>query len=190
MEKLPTYSNPWQTLSTEEIYDNPWIRVREHQVIHPGGTPGIYGVVDFKNLAIGVIPIDDEGYTWLVGQYRYPHEAYTWEIPEGGGPMDQTPLESAKRELREETGIVAEHWEEILQMDLSNSATSERAYLFIAKGLSFHESNPEDSEDLKVIRVHVDELIERVLSGELRDSLTVAATLKLYWMRQNGKVGT
>ncbi len=188
MEKLPTYSNPWQTLSGKEVYDNPWIRVTQHQVIHPGGSEGIYGIVDFKNLAIGVIPIDEEGYTWLVGQYRYPLETYTWEIPEGGGPKDRTPLESAQRELREETGIEASDWEEILQMDLSNSATTEKAYLYLARGLTFHEASPEESEDLKVKRVPVDELIDRVLAGELRDSLTVAATLKLYWMKTNGKL--
>src|SRR5687767_10265505 len=103
--------NPWKKLSAEIKYENPWIKVEEHQVLNPAGNPGIYGKVHFKNLAIGVIPIDENGNTWIVGQYRYPLDEYSWEIIEGGGKLGVDPLVSAKRELLEEAGIIAEEWE-------------------------------------------------------------------------------
>ncbi|MEM6723516.1 MAG: NUDIX hydrolase, partial [Bacteroidota bacterium] len=105
--------NPWTKLSEALQYDNPWIRITEHQVLNPNGNPGIYGVVHFKNVAIGIVPLDEEYNTWLVGQYRYTLEQYSWEIPEGGGPLGTDPLKSAKRELLEETGITAKEWTNI-----------------------------------------------------------------------------
>ena len=142
--------NTWKTLSSEEVYESAWISVNKHQVINPAGNPAVYSVVNFKNLAIGIIPLSDDGFTWLVGQWRYPLNAYSWEIPEGGGPLGEAPIETAKRELKEETGIVAKQFEEILQLHLSNSATDEHAYVFLATDLSFEESEPEESEDLQV----------------------------------------
>ena len=112
---LKDYPNTWKTLESKDIYDNPWISVREDKVINPSGGDGIYGVVHFKNLAIGIVPIDKDGYTYLVGQYRYSLEEYSWEIPMGGGPLDIDKLESAKRELKEETGLVAHKWTEIMK---------------------------------------------------------------------------
>ncbi|HLF79299.1 MAG TPA: NUDIX hydrolase, partial [Dehalococcoidia bacterium] len=132
--------NPWQTLSSELKYSNPWIEVTEHQVVNPSGGPGIYGTVHFKHLAIGILPLDHEGYTWLVGQYRYPLERYSWEIPEGGGVHGVDPLDSAKRELQEETGIEAKNWQRLVEIDMSNSVSDERATVFLATGLTFGES--------------------------------------------------
>lgn len=180
--------NPWKTLTTVEKYDNPWIRVSKSEVIDPGGNKGEYGVVHFKNLALGVLPIDSEGNTWLVGQFRYPLNRYTWEIPEGGGALGVPPIESAKRELLEEAGITANKWELIQEMDLSNSATDERALLYLATDLSFTEPNPDSNEDLKLMKVPFDEVYQRVVSGELRDSLTVAAALKLRTLQLEGKI--
>src|ERR1041384_5055763 len=102
--------NPWQILSSKEVYDNKWIAVTEYDVINPNGGKGIYGKVHFKNLAIGILPLDDQLNTWLVGQYRFTIDQYSWEMPEGGGEMDTDPLESAKRELLEETGLKAKKW--------------------------------------------------------------------------------
>lgn len=181
-------NNPWKTLHSEEKYDNPWITVTKSDVITPGGSPGEYGVVHFKNLAIGVVPIDENGFTWLVGQYRYPLERYTWEIPEGGGPLNAEPLESAKRELREETGLVADKWTLIQEMDLSNSATDERALLYVAQDLKQFEPEPDENEDLALVKVPFEEVYERVRSGELRDSLTVAAILKIKLMQHEGTI--
>ena len=107
--------NPWQTKESKEVYNNPWIRVVENKVINPKGGDGIYGVVHFKNVAIAIIPIDSDGYTYLVGQYRYTMNSYEWEVPMGGGLKENSNLESAKRELLEETGIVAENWQIILK---------------------------------------------------------------------------
>jgi 8-oxo-dGTP pyrophosphatase MutT (NUDIX family) len=176
-------SNPWQTLSSREVYDNPWIRVREDQVLNPRGNPGIYGVVEYKNRAVGVIPLDEENHTWLVGQYRYTHDIYEWEIPEGGCPKGESLVDCARRELLEETGIIARDYEMILEgLQLSNSVSNEKAFIFLARGLSFVEPEPEDAEQIIAKRVPVAEAIRMAASGEIRDAMSVAGLLKLAWM--------
>jgi ADP-ribose pyrophosphatase len=180
-------NNPWKTVNSKKTYENPWISVTEHDVINPKGGKGIYGVVHFKNKAIGIIPIDEEENTYLVGQFRYPLNEYSWEIPEGGGPNDIDTLESAKRELLEETGLKAEKWELIQEMHLSNSVSDEKAYIFLATGLSQHEAEPEDTEDLKIKKLPFEEAYQMVLKGEITDSLTVAALLKMKVMMLEGK---
>lgn len=177
--------NPWTTLSSRIAYDNPWIRVREDQVLNPAGGPGLYGVVEYKNRAVGVIPIDDEDHTWLVGQHRYTHEMYEWEIPEGGCPAGESLLECAQRELLEETGISARDYELILEgMQLSNSVSNEKACIYIARGLSFADAQPDDTEQLQVRRLPVEEAIHMAATGEIRDAMSVAGLLKLAWLRQ------
>jgi 8-oxo-dGTP pyrophosphatase MutT (NUDIX family) len=146
--------NPWKINSEKIIYDNPWINVTEYQVINPSGNPGIYGKVHFKNLAIGVVPLDDELNTYLVGQYRFPTDSYSWEIPEGGGPHADNPLDSAKRELLEETGLKANKWTELQRMHLSNSVCDELSIVYLAQGLEQHEAEPEDTEQLTVRKIH------------------------------------
>ncbi len=170
--------NPWTTLKSEKIYDSPWIGLTKHDVLNPNGNPGAYSVVHFKNLAIGILVLDKDYNTWIVGQYRYPIEEYSWEIPEGGGKRDIAPLDSAKRELLEETGITANKWTKIQEMYLSNSASDEFCILYIAQDLSFGKSEPEDDEQLEVKKLHFDELYRMVEVGEITDSLTVAAVLK------------
>ncbi len=177
--------NPWTTLSTRLVYENPWIRVREDQVLNPNGGAGIYGVVMYRNRAVGVVPVDDEDHTWLVGQYRYPHHRYEWEIPEGGCPEGEEPVECARRELLEETGLVAERFELIAEMQLSNSTTNEVAYLFTAHGLRQAEACPEDTEKLEVRRVPLEQAIRMAMDGEIRDSMSVAALLKIGLMRKS-----
>ena len=170
--------NPWTTLAAEVKYDNPWINVTEFQVLNPAGNPGIYGKVHFKNIAIGVLPLDEDNNTWLVGQYRYVLDAYSWEIPEGGCPIGkEDPLECAMRELEEETGIKAKIYEKILTLHNSNSVSDEIAYIYVAKGLTFGEAMPEETEDLRVKKVHLSEALQMVLRGEITDAMTVAAIL-------------
>ncbi len=178
MEKF----GPWTRRAVALRYDNPWIQVEHHDVLTPGGTDGIYGVVRFKNLAIGIIPLEDNGDTWLVGQYRYPHASYSWEIPEGGGRVGVDPLLSAQRELAEEVGLTARSWRLILEMDLSNSVTDEQCLIYVARGLQPCASHPDVTEELALQRVPFAQLYHGVVSGRYRDSLTVAGVLKLGYL--------
>lgn len=178
--------NPWTTLASKPQYDNRWIRVVEHDVINPKGQPGIYGTVHFKHLAIGIVPIDADGSTYLVGQFRYPFGKYSWEIPEGGGPLDVAPLESARRELVEETGLAARVWAEVLRMDLSNSVSDEQAICYLAWGLTQGEARPEDTEQLQIRRLAFADALEMVWRGEVTDSMSVAALLKIELMARRG----
>ncbi|MBI1315473.1 NUDIX domain-containing protein [bacterium] len=171
-------ANPWTVKQRTTAYENPWIRVEHNEVLNPSGRDGIYGVVRFKNWAIGILPIDDEGYTWVVGQYRFPLGEYSWEIPEGGGKLGVDPLASAQRELLEECGLKAERWTLIQTMSLSNSVSDERALIYLAEGLSQHEAEPEETEQLQIRRIPFSELYAGVLEGSVHDSLTVAAALR------------
>ena len=123
-----------------------------------------------------------------MGQYRYPLKEYSWEIPEGGGDLNISPLESAKRELKEETGIEAENWVKIQEMHLSNSASDEFALLYLATDLTFGESNPDDDEDLEIKKISFNELYKKVCIGEITDSLTVTAVLKVKLLMLENKI--
>jgi 8-oxo-dGTP pyrophosphatase MutT (NUDIX family) len=170
--------NPWTTLSGELKYENRWISVTEYQVINPGGGKGIYGKVHFKNKAIGVIPVDHEMNTWLVGQYRYTLNEWFWEIPEGGGPMDQPPLDAAKRELQEETGLTAKRWNQIMRLHTSNSVTDEEGFIFLAEDLTQGNNALEESEaDMKVWKLPLHEAVLMVIDGRITDSISVMGLL-------------
>lgn len=185
---MPDEENPWRTLSTEIRYDNPWITVAHSDVINPAGGPGVYGTVHFKSLALGVIVLDDEMNTYLVGQWRYPLERYSWEIPEGGGDPNIEPLVSIQRELREETGIEAAHWRRLLQLDLSNSVSDEVATVWLATGLSFGEASPDDTESLQLKRVPFEEAYAMALDGRITDAISVAAILRVKLLQLAGEL--
>ncbi len=176
-------TNPWKTLSSKPVYSNPWIAVREEQVINPSGGEGIYGVVSMKNLAIGIVPVDADGYTYLVGQYRYTLNEYTWEIPEGGCPMNTDPLDTAKRELKEETGYTANKWTKLSRIHTSNSVTDEVGFLYLAEELTPGESMPEETEKLSVRKVHLKEAIDMVMRSEITDSMSTTALLMVARLR-------
>jgi 8-oxo-dGTP pyrophosphatase MutT (NUDIX family) len=169
-------ANPWQTLSSRPVYQNPWIKVREDQVLQPDGRPGIYGVVEFQNRAVGVLAIDDD-HVWLVGQYRYPLGLYSWEIPEGGCPPNE-PLEAcARRELQEETGLTCERLEPLVTSHLSNSVSNEWGIVYRAIGLIQGPSSPDGTERLEVKRVPFRDALDMVHEGTITDSLSVIALL-------------
>ena len=170
--------NPWRVLASAVKYQNPWISVREDQVLNPAGGPGIYGVVSMKNKAIGIIPVDVEGNTWLVGQYRYPLSEYSWEIPMGGGPVALDILESAQRELREETGLLAARWTRIARLHTSNSVTDEEGFVYLAEELTMGETEPEETEDLRLWKLPLAEAVRMAMDDRITDGISVAGLLK------------
>lgn len=178
--------NPWTILCSKPIYENPWIRVVEHDVLNPKGKPGIYGVVHLQHIATGVIPIDADGCTTLVGQYRFPLKQYSWEIPEGGGKPGVPPLESAQRELAEETGLLAREWLPLLTMHLSNSITDEVAHTFLAWDLEQGIAEPEDTEELQLRRVPFRDAYAMAMRGDITDAMAVASLLKARLLALDG----
>ena len=178
--------NPWEIISGKLVYDNPWINLTQYEVITPAGTPGIYGKVHFKNIAIGVIVIDENGDTYLVGQYRFPLNEYSWEIPEGGCPEGTDYLTAAKRELKEETGFEAKSWTEILRMHVSNSVSDEYAVVYVAQDLKAGEAEPEETEKLAIQKMSFAKALQWVMEGKITDSISVAAILK--WNAMQSKI--
>ncbi len=179
--------SPWKTVTSKQIYDNPWIAVREDRVIRPDGETGIYGVVHFKNIAVGVLPIEEE-HIYLVGQYRYPLEQHSWEIPEGGCPIGEEPLRAAQRELREETGLEARNWRMLGEAYLSNSVTDEYAVWFLATGLVPGEQQPEGTEALNVRRLPLREVLAMALDGRITDALSLMAIMSYMLKRPDGEL--
>lgn len=176
--------NPWTLISTRNIYDNPWISVREDAVIRPDGDRGIYGVVHFKNIAIGVLAVEND-FIYLVGQYRYPLERYSWEIPEGGCAEGEDPLDAARRELEEETGLRAKNWRKLGEAYLSNSVSDELAVWFVATELTQGERRPEGTEQLEIRRVPFDDAFRMALSGEISDAISQMAIMQYRLSSEN-----
>ncbi len=175
--------NPWTTLSARRVYANPWLELWEERCLDPSGRAALYGRISFCNKAVGIIPIDDSGHTWLVGQYRYCLHQYSWEIPMGGSPHRLPVLESAQRELQEETGLSARRWEQILFVHTSNSVTDEEGYVFTAEELTEGEPRFESTEKIEIRRLPAHEAVRMAMSGEITDALSVAGLLKLAALR-------
>jgi 8-oxo-dGTP pyrophosphatase MutT (NUDIX family) len=172
-------ANPWRRRSRKIVYDNPWIEVFHDEVIRPDGEPGIYGVVHFRHRAVGVVPLDEAGRVLLVGQYRYALDRYSWEIPEGGGDLDESPEEAARRELAEETGYRGGRWRELLRFDLSNSVSDEMGVLFVATELEAGARAPEGTEELQLRWVGFDESLGMISRGEITDAMSILALQRL-----------
>lgn len=180
--------DPWTVKSVAREFENNWFAVDVHQVVHPGGREGTYGVIRVRRLAVGVLPIEPDGRVHLVGQWRFPLKRYSWEMPEGGAEPGENAEECARRELLEETGFAAARVEPILDIDLSNSLTDERAVLFLATGLTPGEASPEDTEVLNRRSAHFSDVLKRAVDGRIRDSLTVAAVLRAHHMAVTGQL--
>ena len=175
VSKHPSPENPWKTISSRMVYENPWIRIQENQVIRPDGSPGIYGVVR-THLAVGVVALSSDNEVFLVGQYRYPIDRYSWEIIEGGATIEEGGLQGAQRELEEEAGIVASHWEQLgAEVHLSNCITDEVALLYLARDLHFGEPSPEPVEVLQLRRIPLEAALEMVENGEITDAMSIIA---------------
>ncbi len=180
--------NPWIIQAEKKQYENPWIAVTEYAVLNPSGNKGIYGKVHFKNIAVGVMVLDEAWNTYLVGQFRFVLDAYSWEIPEGGSPLGSDPLEGAKKELMEETGLAANNWQLLLQMHLSNSVSDELALVYLARELSQHTPCPEDTEQLVIKKIPFEEAYRMVEKGEITDSISVAAIIKIRLLLAEGSL--
>jgi len=167
----------WEKISSKTIYDNPWITVFEDHVINPGGGHNDYGHVHFKNIAVAIVPLDGEGNTWLVGQERYTLGQFSWELPMGGAPGDEEPIAAARRELKEETGLTAERWSQILRLHTSNSITDEEGIVFVAEDLEEGEPDFEETEDLQIRKLPLSEALAMIERGEITDAISVAALL-------------
>ncbi len=170
--------NPWKCKTSKDIYENPWIKVVEDQVVRPNKSEGIYGKVHFKNVAIGIIPLDEEQNTWLVGQYRYTLNSYSWEIPMGGVPLNEKVLDGAKRELKEETGLMANKWTNILKIHTSNSVTDEYGFVYLAEELTQGEMEWDETEELLIKKLPIKTALEMVMKNKITDSLSIAGILK------------
>lgn len=178
--------NPWKKKTTKVVYDNPWISVHHDEVITPTGTDGIYGRIIFKNKAIGIIPLDEQNNTWLVGQYRYTLDEYSWEIPMGGGPLAEDALLAAKRELKEETGITANQWECMMRIHTSNCVTDEEGFIYVARDLSYGETSFDETEELQIKKVPLTEVVEMIGEGKITDAITIAGILRLVNLLKEG----
>ena len=172
----------WKKLSSKVIYDNPWMTVVEDRVINPSGGQNDYGHIRFKTCAVAIVPIDDDGNTWIVGQDRYTLGEYSWEVPMGGAPKGEDALAAAKRELREETGLKAEHWTEVMRLHTSNSITDEEGFVYIAKGLQQGKTEFDETENIDVRKLPLGDAIAMAQKGEITDAISVAALL---WISQN-----
>jgi ADP-ribose pyrophosphatase len=180
--------NPFQTTAQHTAYANAWIAVEHRDVIRPDGQPGVYGIVRFASLAVGVLPVWPDGRVPLVGQWRVPHEAYSWEIPEGGVPRGEDPLEGARRELAEETGLTAQSWMQLAAFDVSNSVTDEKGVLYLATDLAEGTASPDGTEVLARRDVPFPELLAMVEAGTIRDSLTLIAVLRAHQLAITGRL--
>lgn len=179
-------NNPWTVTGEQPVYDNAWINVTEYQVINPNGGKGIYGKVHFKNHAIAIVPLDEQLNTYLVGQYRFPINQYSWEVPEGGCPIGEDQLQAAQRELLEETGLKAQHWEHIADAYLSNSVSDEAGSIYVATELTQETATPEETEQLVVKKLPFEEVYRMVCEGRITDMFSITAILRVKLMLLNG----
>ena len=179
MDNDPVATGPWLRHSRRVAYENQWITIWHDEVTRPDGAPGIYGIVHFANLAVGVLALDDRDRVLLVGQHRYALDQYSWEIPEGGVPDGESAIDGARRELREETGIDASVWRELCRSHLSNSVSDEFAILFLATGLASGVATPDGTEALETRWAPFDEVLAMTLDGRITDALTVIAVQRL-----------
>lgn len=171
--------NPWKTLSTRVAFENPWFSVSVHDTIAPDGSRPVYGKISFRNVAVGIVPLDEDDHTWLVGQWRFPLGEYSWELPMGGSPLGTDPLASAQRELGEETGLRAAHWEVLLRLHTSNSVTDESGIVYLARDLVQGTPQFDETERLDILRLPLRDAVAMAMDGRITDAISVAGLLAI-----------
>ena len=182
----PARIGPWRRRTRRVAYGNPWITVWHDDVDRPDGSPGIYGVVHFANLAVAAVVLDDDDRVLLVGQHRYTLDAYSWEIPEGGVPADESALDGARREVREETGVEADDWRELCRVHLSNSISDEAGVVFAARAVAHGTATPDPTEDIAVRWIAFDEALDMTRDGRITDSMSIIGLQALAIERVTG----
>jgi 8-oxo-dGTP pyrophosphatase MutT (NUDIX family) len=178
-DPAPVRVGPWRRRTRRIAYENPWITIWHDEVDRPDGSPGIYGTVHFANVAVGVVVLDDDDRVLLVGQHRYALDHYSWELPEGGVPAVENPLDGARRELLEETGVTADEWRELVRFHLSNSVTDESGVVFAARAVSHGTAMPDPTEDLATRWVPFDDALAMIERGEIADAITILGLHRL-----------
>ena len=178
----------WRVESQRPVHDNPWTALTHYKAVAPTGAPADYYLIHFKNVAVGVLPLHEDGAVTLVGQWRFPFGTYSWELPEGGSPAPEHPLDGARRELREEAGLEAAQWRHILTLQLSNASSDEIAHGYLATGLSAVPHAPDPTEALAVVRVPFREALDAAAAGRIQDAITVAMLLRLHHMAVEGEL--
>lgn len=176
----------WRSHGDSVLIDTAWMRVTRHPATAPTGAAADYVVMRPRNVGTGVLPLHEDGTVTLVGQHRFTLMRYSWEMPEGGAPMDEEPFDAVRRELAEEAGLAAEHWRAALDMDLSNSITDERAMTWVAWGLSAVPVDPDPTEVIVSVRAPFRDLLAEIERGAVRDAMTVATAYKAYHMAREG----
>ncbi len=179
-------TGPWKIKESQEKYKNPWIRVREDQVIRPDGKDGIFGVVEMV-AGISVLPLDDNKFVYLTKEFHYAIEQDSVEVVSGAIDNGENNLEAAKRELKEELGIEATEWVDLGTVNPFTTVIKSPASLFLAKKLHFSESNPEGTERINIIKVELDEALRMVMESEITHGPSCVLILKAaeYLRRQN-----
>jgi ADP-ribose pyrophosphatase len=173
-------SDPFVLVGSKVAYENPWIKVEHQDVIRPDGNPGIYGIVRFKNRAVAVLPIEDNGYVWLIGQWRKPLDRWSWEVPEGGVPFDEDLEAGARRELEEEAGLIAGSLVKVMEFDVSNCVCDEVGVAYIAYDLRHGVMAPDPTEVLSLRRIHFTQLLDEIDQGLIRDAPTLVTVLRAH----------
>ena len=151
-------------------------------MIRPDGQPGIYGVVEVPP-SVGIVAINQKDHVVLVGQWRYTLNRYLWEIPRGGSEGDPDLLAVAKRELAEEAGVEAEHWEPLGTVDVNSGVTTDVQHLFLATGLRPSEAHHDAEEQIEVAWHPFAHVLDMVMDGQITEVCSVAAMLKVARMQ-------
>jgi ADP-ribose pyrophosphatase len=180
LKKARALSDPFTIIASKIAYENAWIKVEHQEIIRPDGAPGVYGIVHFANRAVAVLPLEANGDVWLVGQWRRPLNAWSWEIPEGGVPFDEDLEAGARRELEEEAGLIAGTFLKVLEFDTSNCVTDEVGTSYIAYDLTQGTLAPDPTEVLSLRRVHFTDLLAEIDQGLIRDGPTLATVLRAH----------